>query len=280
MRHRRPKANEIPFAWYWEGKPLRGNEIQPVYTGAYQYQCQYPCCSPYQHERPVDANPLSSNSSRAKKDPEESHHYSHDPYCSPAGSGSGSGSRSKPGTASETEIGSGYECNCSTCRMPDGGISSCCAASNPSSIHYHAHAYFCCNPMNYPQPPSPGACSCSWCQGYYRTQEDRHPCPDCLPLSPRPRYNPPSSTDACDGQQSYPNYPGDDDNGYQRKTARSRTRTRARARARARAGAGAHDEVSENDSTDSVVSSGCCSECDGEVDGRASRYPAYRGKKR
>lgn len=274
MRHRRPKANEIPFAWYWEGKPLRGNQIQPVYTGAYQYQCQYPCCSPYQHERPVDTNPPSPNTSRAKKDPEESHHYSHDPYCSPAGSGSGS--RSKPGTASDTVTGSGYECSCSSCRMPGGRIPSSCAASNPSSIHYHAHAYFCCNPMNYPQPPSSGACSCSWCQGYYRAQKDQHPCPDCLPLSPRPRYNPPSSTDACDGQQSYDNYPGNDDDGYQRKTARSRSRACARARARA----GAHDEVSENDSTDSVVSSGCCSECDGEVDGRASRYPVYRGKKR
>lgn len=268
MRQRRPKTDNIPFAWYWEGRPLRGRQIRPVYTGTYDYQCQYPCCSPYQYKRPVDGSPPDPNTSRAKKDSEESHRYSHDPYCSPAGSGSGSGSES------ETEVGSGYECSCSLCR--DGRMPSCCAGAsdkpgNPSSIHYHAHAYSCCYPdaagygypVNYSQSSESGACSCSWCQRY--DSKDRYQCPDCLPQSPRSRYSHQNSTGADDGQ--YHHHYSVEVNGYQRKT------TRAGARA------SAHEEVSEEDSAD-PVSSDCCSECDAEADSRAPRYPVYRAKKR
>lgn len=240
----RLEKTSIPFAWYWEGRPLRGNQIRPVYTGPAPYpsnSLECGCPSHFSAECAGWGHSSSTNKTHQSPDAQipESECCSSETYacCENAESETCCCSLcygSDPTTTTS-----------STCSQPSESASSsstCSTASTtPSSIHYHAHAYFCypgydC-PPTYPyssSSPSDSTCSCASCQSYYAyspasasasasapaptTRTTKHQCPGCPPLSSQTQSKTAlrttataSMTDTCHDQccssEHYPHYP-------------------------------------------------------------------------
>lgn len=280
---RRDKINDIPFAWYWEGRPLRGDQIKPVHTATH-------FSSPYQRTCPADPVSLSHSHRSARKTKE--YPYPEPDCCS--------------GARHEVE-----PCDCSLCNdanqtdaqyppapehVATAAASSASCGSVASNIHYHSHAYFCCYPdaydcdydhdyecdcdydydypLNTTQSSSPSSCSCcppTTCHSYYHpppaSPTDSCPCSTCSSSSsssssqtrPQAHYKPPM-TDTYHGHH------------HRRRRPRSEAR-------RSRSGHSEDDSVTMSGYTDSSMYSDCSRESEVEMESCQCCAPAYRGKR-
>lgn len=193
---KRDKTTSIPFAWYWQGRPLRRNQIRPVYTGTHHAYAsnnpsQYPCCVdpvlPPSHSGPDNSNsdnknhPSNHRSSKSKSGRHQQLHtpepecHTSDTCCEPAPAPAPGPDTMKSDSCfcslcqSENEHHKTTSCSSSTCGG-GGAAAAGTSATSPSSIHYHAHAYLGYYPgsksyYEYPsskiQPPCPNPASCS-----------------------------------------------------------------------------------------------------------------------
>ena len=279
------KLNDIPFAWYWEGRPLRGNQIRPVYTGTHS-------SSPYHCVCPVPGSP--SHSRRSSRKTKES--PCPEPDCC-------SGARHKI-----------EPCDCSSCNdanhtdaqyppAPEyvakaaaatAAASSASCSSTASDIHYHSHSYFCCPdaydygyehdydcdcdydydyPLNTTQSSSSSSCSCcssTTSHSYYHpppaSPPDRCPCGTCS--------SPSSSSSQTRPQMHYKAPMTDTHHGHPRHRRRPRSKTR-----RSRGRPSEDDSVTMSGYTDSSMYSDCSRDSDVELESCECCAPAYRGKK-
>lgn len=226
------REKSIPFAWYWKGKPLRGNQIRPVYTGpAPCSPSTFASCCP-SHSAAEAVHSYSTSSSKTHECPDHQHV---EPDCC------------SPETCCESAEGTGTEdCCCSwccdseyttttsttsTCTLPSespslssssSSASACSTASStPSTIHYHSHAHFCyldydCSSQS--TCVSESSCTCASCQTYYyppapapATGTTKHQCPDCPPPTrSRAKKAPKTAVDTChqfNPSNHYPHYP-------------------------------------------------------------------------
>ncbi|OJJ81496.1 uncharacterized protein ASPGLDRAFT_50013 [Aspergillus glaucus CBS 516.65] len=225
------REKSIPFAWYWEGRPLRGNQIRPVYTGPAPYSSSTlaSCCP--SHSAAEAVHSCSTSTSKAHECPD--HQHVETDCCS---------SETCCDSAEEVETDT---CCCSvccdnehttatsatsTCAQPSdcsssSSSSTSTASSTPSTIHYHAHAYFrypgydCPSQSPYISEPS---CTSASCQNYYyppapvptpapAAHTTKHQCPDCPPPSQaRPKMSRKTDADTCHQYHPsnyYPHYP-------------------------------------------------------------------------
>ena len=282
---RRDKINDIPFAWYWEGRPLRGNQIRPVYTGTHS-------SSPYNCVCPVPGSPGHSHRSSRKT---KEYPYPEPDCCS--------------GARHEIE-----PCDCSLCNdanhtdaqyppAPEhvaaaaatAAASSASCSSTVSDIHYHSHAYFCCPdaydydydhyydcdcdcdydyPLNNVPSSSPSSCSC------------------CSPTTPHSYYHPPpaSPTDGCScstcsssssssssqtrPQTHYKSPMTDTYHGHPRHRRRPRSNAR-----RSRGRLSKDDLATMSSYTDPSLYSDCSRDSDVELESCECCALAYRGKR-
>ncbi|EYE97796.1 uncharacterized protein EURHEDRAFT_410042 [Aspergillus ruber CBS 135680] len=227
------REKSVPYAWYWEGRPLRGNQIRPVYTGPASCSSSTlaSCCPDYSSAETVQ--PCSTSTSKAHECP--NHQHVESDCCSSETCCESAEAETDPcccslccdsdhtTTSSET----------STCTQPSecpssssSSASTCSTASStPSTIHYHTHAYF-----RYPNDNCPSqssyisnlSCTCTSCQTYYyplapgstpapATRTTKHQCPDFPPPSQvRPKMGRKTDTDTCyqyHPSNYYPHYP-------------------------------------------------------------------------
>jgi hypothetical protein len=224
------REKSIPFAWYWKGGPLRGNQIRPVYTGPARRSPSklVSCC--LSHSAAEAVHSYSTSASKTHECPD--HQHLEPDYCS-----SETCCESAEDTGTE-------ECRCSwcydsehttttsttsTCTLPSespssssssSSASACSTASSiPSTIHYHSHAHFCYPDYDCPsQPPyvSEPSCTCAACRTYYNPPActTKHQCPDCpecpSPTRSRAKKTPKTAADACHQchpSNYYPHYP-------------------------------------------------------------------------
>lgn len=271
------KINDIPFAWYWEGRPLRGDQIRPVYTGTH-------FSSPYQRACPADPVSPSRNHRSARKTKE--YPYPEPDCCT--------------GACHEVE-----PCDCSLCNdtnqtdahyppAPEhvaAAASSVGCSSAASDIHYHSHAYFCCYPdtydcdydhnydcdcdydypLNTTQSSSPSSCSCcppTPSHSYYHppptSLTDRCPCSTCSSSSSSSSQTRPQAHYKAPMTDTYHGHP------------RHRRRPRSEAR---RSRGGPSEEATMSGYTDASMYSDYNMESDGEMESCQCCAPAYRGKR-
>ncbi|BCR88202.1 uncharacterized protein ACHE_40766S [Aspergillus chevalieri] len=227
----------IPFAWYWEGRPFRENQIRPVYTGPEPYSPSTlaSCCPSHSAAEAVHSHSTSNSTSKTHECPDHQHM---EPDCC--------SSETCCESAEDTET---EDCCCSlccgnehttttsttsTCTLPSespsssssSSASTCSTASStPSTIHYHSHAYFCYPGYDCPsQAPyvSEPSCTCASCQTYYyppapapapapTTRTTKHQCPDYPPpTQSRAKKTPKTAADTyhqCHPSNHYPHYP-------------------------------------------------------------------------
>lgn len=272
---RRDKINDIPFAWYWEGRPLRGDQIRPVYTGTH-------FSSPYQRACPADPVSPSRNHRSARKTKE--YPYPEPDCCT--------------GACHEVE-----PCDCSLCNDTNqtdahyppaaehvaAAASSVGCSSAASDIHYHSHAYFCCYPdtydcdydhnydcdydypLNTTQSSSPSSCSCcppTPSHSYYHppptSSTDRCPCSTCSSSSSSSSQTRPQAHYKAPMTDTYHGHP------------RHRRRPRSEAR---RSRGGPSEEATMSGYTDASMYSDYNMESGGEMESCQCCAPAYRGKR-
>lgn len=238
--------HDIPFAWYWQGRPLR-NRLRPLYTGP------EPCC----HDIQDQSRSQTVTPARARgKEP-----CIHDPYCpsSSADRADDPGPGPEAGAEAEAEA----EPSCSLC------------TAGPSSIQYHAHTYF------YPSSnPNPSAhydyddfvfCPCPDCQGFMSCCQ----CPDCRPeyRPDYPRHRRFDDRRRADRDEHYGYQRGSHGSGQSYAPGHGSGQGNARVRVRPRTPAPAPASVPDTDS-DSVTTGR--PECEEEC----CRYPLFSSRNR
>lgn len=262
------REKSIPYAWYWEGRPLRGNQTSPVYTGPAPCSSSTlaNCCLSYSAAETVHSCSTSTlkahecldhqnvgsdccSSETCCKNAEEAE--THSCCCSLCCDSDNTTATSATSTCTQPS-------ECSSSSSPSASKCST-ASSNPSTIHYHAHTYFpspgydCPSQSPYISEPS---CACASCQTYYypsapvpvpapAARTTKHQSPDCPPPSQaRPKMDRKTDADTyhqyhpSDYYPHYPHYP----------------RTKARA----------HFEESFKDASDAATIS---TDCTGSVHG-------------